>query len=223
VTLWCDPYDRAYDSELLRALLEVGDSYIDVGANIGHLAIEAAVAVGPTGSVTAFEGHPRVAAYIRENVDLNQLDNVAIAQFAAGERFGWVAFSDLKSDDQNRVDARGQVKVTMAPIDPFCPSGAVKLLKVDVEGFELFVFRGAKEVLMRTSFVYFEFWDNHTQELGYSFSDIFDLLKQHGFTIGRVEGLTARPVEREDRFPSCVNLLAWRDSVELQRLLKSRI
>jgi hypothetical protein len=52
--LWVDPDYSVSDSEVTRNLLREGDSYVDVGANIGHLTIEAALAVGDTGTITAF-------------------------------------------------------------------------------------------------------------------------------------------------------------------------
>ena len=48
MALWVDPHDRHLDSETIRALLTEGDSYVDVGANIGHLTIEATLVVGDT-------------------------------------------------------------------------------------------------------------------------------------------------------------------------------
>ena len=48
MALWVDPHDCHLDSETIRALLTEGDSYVDVGANIGHLTIEATLVVGDT-------------------------------------------------------------------------------------------------------------------------------------------------------------------------------
>ena len=91
--------------------------YVDVGANIGHLSIEAALLAGSAEQVYAFEGHPRICAHLRENVALNRLSNVRIAQIAIGDTGGWTRFSDYHADDMNRVDSRSPIAVLMLPLD----------------------------------------------------------------------------------------------------------
>ena len=161
MALWVDPHYSRSDSEAIRALLREGDSYVDVGANIGHLTIEAALAVGDTGTITAFEAHPRTAQYLRENVELNNLTRVRVAQLAVGDDFRRVTFSNIYSDDQNKVLPKGRgITLPMVRLDAFFADEAITLLKVDV-GWEKFVFLGAGQVLENVSFVYFECWDEH--------------------------------------------------------------
>ena len=63
LSLWVNK-ERETDSRVLKALLRQGDTYVDVGANIGHLAIEASLLVGKSGQVYAFEAHPRTAGFL---------------------------------------------------------------------------------------------------------------------------------------------------------------
>lgn len=212
MALWVDPHDRHLDSETIRALLTEGDSYVDVGANIGHLTIEAALAVGDTGTITAFEAHPRTAEYLRENVELNNLTRVRVAQLAVGDDFRWVTFSDIDADDQNKVLLKGRgITVPMVRLDAFFAGEAITLLKVDVEGWEKFVFLGAGQVLENVSFIYFECWDEHFRAFAYSFLDIHDILSSRGFAIASVEDGELLPIERDHTFPKCVNVFAFRD------------
>ena len=117
MSLWIDPNDRHSDSDVLKAILKPGDTYVDVGANIGHLAIEAALIVGKTGSITAFEAHPNTAEFLRQNILLNKLYNVRVAQVAVGEYFGWVGFTNQRSDDQNSVNESGEIVVPLVTLD----------------------------------------------------------------------------------------------------------
>ena len=212
MALWVDPHYNRLDSEAIRALLREGDSYVDVGANIGHLTIEAAFAVGDTGKITAFEAHPRTAEYLRENVELNNLTSVHVAQLAVGDAFRWVTISDIDADDQNKVLPKGRgIMVPMVRLDAFFAGEAITLLKVDVEGWEKFVFLGAAQVLENVSFVYFECWDEHFRRSGYSFLDIYDILSSRGFTMASVEDGELLPIQRDHTFPKCVNLFAFRD------------
>lgn len=220
MSLWIDANDRHSDSDILKAILRPGDVYIDVGANIGHLAIEAALIVGKTGSVTAFEAHPRTADFLRQNIQLNQLQNIRVAQVAVGANCGWVGFTDSRSDDQNRVtdSDTGKIVVPLISLDALLPSESPTFLKIDVEGFEKFVLLGASNLLERTQFVYFEAWDEHFRKNGYHFSDIFDLLAKKNFEIIRFVGSTnaiAR-VSRKEPIQACVNLLAYRNEAALE-------
>lgn len=220
MALWEYPEGWRRDSQVLKQLLRPGDVYVDVGANIGHLVIEAAQCVGERGQVYAFEAHPRITTYLRENVALNRLNNVRVAQIAIGDRIDWVTLSDLRADDMNRIVQDGNVPhytVLMLPLDLVCAHVSPTLLKVDVEGYEWFVFRGASQLLDRTAFVYFEMWDEHQRQFEKTFADLYDLLGQHGFQIGfLLEGGIAL-VEREQTFPCNVNLLAFRDDHLLQQ------
>ncbi len=212
MALWVDPNDRHSDSDVLKAILKPGDAYIDVGANIGHLAIEAALIVGNTGSVTAFEAHPSTAEFLRQNILLNQLTNVRIAQAAVGEHFGWVGFTNQRSDDQNSVSDGGEIAVPLVTLDALLTDQSPTLLKIDVEGFEKYVLLGADSLLERTDFVYFEAWDEHFKKYKYPFSDIFDLLSEKGFRIVTFSlGSTLKQVSRDTPIQDCVNFLAYRD------------
>ena len=61
----------------------------------------------------------------------------------------------------------------------------VALLKVDVEGFEKFVFEGGHAMLKRTDCVYFEVWDTHFAKYDYTTDDVLDLLRRHGLVVLR--------------------------------------
>lgn len=216
MSLWLDQDDRHSDSDILKAILRPGDVYVDVGANIGHLAIEAALIVGRSGSVTAFEAHPRTAEFLRQNIQLNQLFNIRIAQLAVGATFGWVNFTDSCSDDQNMVADSGDIAVPLVTLDGLLGSQSVTLLKIDVEGFEKFVLLGGGSLIEKVKFIYFEAWDEHFAKYDYTFSDIFDLLAQRQFEIVDCSGSKITKLNRVAKFPACVNLLAYRDKTFLK-------
>lgn len=219
MTLWVDSNGRHSDSDVLKAILRPGDIYVDVGANIGHLAIEAAIIVGNSGKVTAFEAHPCTAEFLRQNILLNKLSNVRVAQTAVGDRLGWVNFSNQRSDDQNSVTDNGEIEIPVVNLDSFLTEESPTLLKIDVEGFEKYVLFGAKNLLKKTAFVYFEAWANHFDKYGYHFSDIFDLLSEKEFKIATFKSSsTLKKITRNTAIPNCINLLAYRDeSVIVER------
>ena len=201
------PGERLEEEQLIRDLLRPGDTYVDVGANIGALAIVARQAVGPEGRVVAVEAHPKVFGYMRENLRLNTL-SAETHNCAVGEEEGELVFSDIGQDDQNAVVPAGGegLSVPVRRLDSLLAGvGPVRLLKVDVEGFELPVFRGGGEVLARTELILFECWERHTARYGYEPADVLRLLTAAGFGIHTESG---DPVDLASRFPTCVNLVA---------------
>lgn len=217
LSLWVDENDRSGDSKTLQALIKPGDLYVDVGANIGHLAIEAALLTGPQGLVVAIEAHPTTARYLRENIEMNHLSNVYSAQCAVGEKFGWIGFSQKKSDDQNHVlNDHPEITVLMIPLDALLNDLSPTILKIDVEGYERNVLLGGRETLRRTKYIYFEAWDKHFEKFGYDFSVIYDLLSELGFAIAKITGLGIVEHVGRDFIPSnCINLLAYRSETDL--------
>jgi len=220
MSLWVDKNDRCLDSNILKRILREGDVYIDVGANIGHLVIEAAIIVGKSGKVFAFEPHPHTVSFLHQNIQLNKLsNNVRVAQSAVGVNIGWAKFTNKRSDDQNSITDEGDLFVPLINLDAFLEKEYPTLLKIDVEGFEKFVLLGADDTLDRTQFIYFEAWDEHFNKYNYSFMDIFDYLSEKGFRILHVydDSNSITKVTRDANFPTCTNLFAYRDKKELEK------
>ncbi|MEZ0600979.1 FkbM family methyltransferase [Paraburkholderia sp. IW21] len=216
MSLWVNGNDRDEDSDVLRSILKPGDCFVDVGANIGHLSIEASKLVGPTGRVTAFEAHPRTAGFLRDNIRLNKSDNIQVAQAAIGNSLGWLHFSDSSADDQNNVQKSGPIVVPVLTLDVLCADEKITLLKIDVEGYEKFVFEGAGKTLQNTKFIYFEAWDAHFKKYGYSFAEIYNLLVGLGFYIGHISHHELKEIKASAVLPECINLLAYRSAEELR-------
>jgi FkbM family methyltransferase len=189
-TLWYDPISGAADEEFLRSFLREGDTVVDVGANIGTLSIAASIMVGKTGQVFSIEAHPKIADYLRENLFLNSAINVTHLNYAVSDRRGFVLFSDQKSDDQNRILNRSGVgiEIQMVRLEDIINSCDVTLLKIDVEGHELMVLRGANSILERCGAIYFEANNSMYRNYGYCFRDIHELLYLKGFHLYRLDG-----------------------------------
>ncbi len=144
--------------ECLEKILRPGDLYIDVGANIGHLATIAAKCVGPQGAVLAFEPHPETFNRLRCNAELNQLDWLRLYPSGCAAERG-VATLRIYADDSPDTatlaadlarPVREEVAVDLIPLDEVWRElgrPAPRLLKVDAEGFETEVFRGARELV----------------------------------------------------------------------------
>jgi FkbM family methyltransferase len=145
-------------AELAAALacVRTGDNVIDVGANIGLLTVPLGLAVAPAGMVVAVEPLPANTRRLRANVARNNLETVRIVEAAAGSADGRAtlhtagdpAFGSLRAIVKYRTS--GDLDVALRSLDSLWGElgrPAVALVKIDVEGAELEVLHGARELL----------------------------------------------------------------------------
>lgn len=144
--------------EILVNRLGPGSVFYDVGANIGLFSLIAARQVGPNGHVIAFEPENSVATRLMENAERNGFRNVTVVRAAVWSSTGTVHFAPAdpaQSPDYGvgRVvelqDAAGASPTVAALalddcVGKFPPPD---LIKCDVEGAEVEVFRGASRLL----------------------------------------------------------------------------
>jgi FkbM family methyltransferase len=130
--------------------LRAGDLFADVGANVGSYTILASGVVGCC--TVAFEPDPITAAALERNISLNKIaERVELRRSAVGDQDGGARFS-IGLDTQNHVvsgaDATGRF-VPMQTLDrALFDNGHIPILiKIDVEGYEAEVLRGARAVL----------------------------------------------------------------------------
>jgi FkbM family methyltransferase len=146
--------ERPYEFPLLRmsrALLSPGDIVVDVGANIGnHTLYWSEVA---DANVVAFEPYPPALKILRRNVELNAAGaRVQIHPLAVGSTAGCAAMelSDSSNIGSARAVPASAGEITVTTLDgEVGPTKLVRLLKIDVEGSELSVLRGATRVLLQ--------------------------------------------------------------------------
>lgn len=171
-------------AKFITEFLREGDTFVDVGANIGLYTLPAAA---KKARVVAVEPSAKNRGRLEENLALNGLTGVKIEACALGEIEGEMAFCD--DDALAHVELAGNgPKVPLKRLDAILPEGEIALLKVDVEGFELAVFQGA-EIAMRAGrlpVILFEM--NHSYErYGVTEAQIFGFLREHGYQIARYE------------------------------------
>ena len=139
---------------LLRRLLKPGDTFVDAGANVGVYSLAAAAAVGPTGRVIACEPAPGTMRLLRHSVALNEAHWVELHETALSDYQGKAEFvtfepgSALSSFAPQRQWAGDSTTVAVTSLDELIGDRApgVALVKIDVEGAELQVARGAERL-----------------------------------------------------------------------------
>jgi FkbM family methyltransferase len=145
---WVERRARWPELEWLKEnFLEPGDFVVDCGANMGFTTIFFAHFVGPGGKVFAFEPYAPNAADIRQNILLNNLTNVEIRQVAAGSRARTACLIAASNGTLVAEDLPGVISVDEVRLDDALAGAQPTLIKIDVEGYELEVLKGAMRIL----------------------------------------------------------------------------
>jgi FkbM family methyltransferase len=153
-------YIGAYERDLervLRGWLKPGMTFLDVGANAGFFTLLAARLVGSAGRVISVEPSPWVAERLAATVARNGLANVTVARIALGNTTGTLPLPAPLPGNHSpslleTAPDRPRSLVPVARLDDrleeWVPRGGViDAMKVDIEGYEPFLFEGAKEAL----------------------------------------------------------------------------
>ncbi len=166
---------------------------IDIGANGGMHTIPLARALRGDGKVIAIEPEPKNFSVLRKNILLNKLKNVIPLNLACSDSKGECTFYLDKSGDGGHslikdtpIKKRGEIRVKTDRLDNIIKILNLKrvdLIKVDVEGAESEVFRGAKKTLRKFHpKIIFEAWNGEyldksrkvLEPIGYKISKISD-------------------------------------------------
>ncbi len=146
------------ETEIVRALLEPGCTFIDIGANIGWFTLQAASIIGSKGRIYSFEPRQDIFNLLKMSVEDSHLKFVNVYNNALGSSrgkatLGWHEQSTNLGGSRiaqfSGEEKKGLVtqKVSLIALDDIDLQGKVKLIKIDVEGYELEVMKGAKRVL----------------------------------------------------------------------------
>jgi FkbM family methyltransferase len=172
----------------VQRLLPAGGTFVDVGANKGDFSLIAARTAGPEGRVIAFEPGPENATWARKSVELNGYPNVELLEVALsdsegeaklhlGRRSGWHSLVS-RPVDQDTITVRTR---TLDTVLAERGSPTVDMLKIDVEGSELAVLRGARQTLSQEHGMWI-LLDVHP-DFQVDPAEVAEALRAHGFAL----------------------------------------
>jgi FkbM family methyltransferase len=180
---------------ILSSVLRSDSNAIDVGANEGAV-LESIVQLAPRGHHIAFEPIPELCERLAARFPEINVRCAAVSDMPGHTEFSHVvgapAYSGLRQRGSLPADA-GEVRrisVLVERLDDVTePEHVPALLKIDVEGAELGVLRGAAEMLERhRPFILFEHGVGGADLYGTHPNDVFDLLKTVGLRIFDLDG-----------------------------------
>jgi len=158
--------EREDELDLLGDLVAPGDTVVDAGANFGLYSFHLSQLVGEQGQVVAFEAIPETCLALRRVLrHLDASSRVEVIELALGESPGWGEFALPRRRgggvDRGRAwllprarasSSVDRVNVRMTRLDDAIDADAeVTFIKVDTEGADLFVLRGAQAILGRSA------------------------------------------------------------------------
>jgi FkbM family methyltransferase len=130
--------------------VQPNDIVFDVGANVGYYTLLSAVLIGNRGHVFAFEPFPRNLDYLRRHMLMNQITNVTILDCAVTDASGEIGFVPGPNASMGHVAATGSLSARAFSLDDLFVDHVIPMpnvIKIDVEGAELAVLRGAAGLL----------------------------------------------------------------------------
>ena len=194
-------------TRFLQTLLRPGMTVVDVGANTGYYALWASRLVGPLGRVLAFEPVPKLACTLRRNVELNGMRNITVRREAVSERTGKAILHVSRAESNSGLSSlvmnaevdqlSDRLEVETIGLDDLASEfdRPIDFIKIDVEGAEELVFRGASRLLAarRAPAILFE---------SYAVAPLAARLEDYGYQVRRLHyslknGIELRPTTDE--------------------------
>lgn len=207
--LYVDPLDETVASHLIArgywedwihrtvcALVRPGDRIVEVGANFGVYTVAMARLAGPTGSVLTFEANPRLAGLVQRSVRFNGYAPMTeVVAKAAADKAGQISFAISRtnagggtiSSKDRALAADGElIHVETVTLDSVAPEG-VRFLRMDAEGSEPLILRGAERVLAHTDIVVCMEWDAVQMAGRTNVPEFVQWLHDKGFRFWRIQ------------------------------------
>lgn len=182
---------------ILQMIAPAGGTAVDVGASVGLHTLALARAIGPAGKLHAFEAEPRLEPFLRRTLHANGLHQVELKILAVGAEHGEAVFHVARTIGHSSLYALGspsevreEVKVQLRPLDELIPETTkVDVIKIDVEGAELDVIKGAEKTLVRSPdcALVAELGPSHLKRVGISLADWLGAFERFGLKSFAIE------------------------------------
>ena len=142
-----EPHVRA----AIRGLFQPGQTFVDIGANIGCISLLAASIAGPEGRVIAFEPNPNNLQRLYGGIVLNGFTNVKVMPYAVSDRPATFSLSGGTSNttvtEARGVDTATVYAQAVVPDDELAHLPAIDFIKIDIEGHEPHALAGCTRLI----------------------------------------------------------------------------
>jgi FkbM family methyltransferase len=212
------------DMRFTLDLLRPGDGFLDLGANVGVYSILAS-GVCHARSI-AVEPIAQTAERLALNVRLNGLDRlISVHQIGVSFEAGTLSFTtDKDTTNHVKTDGMGAVDIEVDTVDHLVMGNCPKLIKLDVEGYEPAVLKGAKHTLADPELLALIVEINGGfSTYGYNLADVLMPLHEAGFFATHYEPRTGKLTPKTVKTNSASgNTIFVRDIASTQRILRRK-
>jgi FkbM family methyltransferase len=174
--------------------------FLDIGANIGFISLYVAREV-PQAKIYAFEPGPRQASLLEKTIEVNGLklrimpSRVALSDSIGTQTFYTHPMRDMAKDgfeDTGRGEKAQQIRVETITLDTWWKKNGkpkIGVVKIDTEGAELLVLRGAKDLLAEVKpIIYLEIEERNLKAYPYKVIDVLNHLNAAGYRLETLDG-----------------------------------
>jgi FkbM family methyltransferase len=173
----------------IEALLQPGDSCVDIGANVGFFTLLMAKRVGSNGSVWAFEPSSETRRRLVHNLALNRVTHVTVCDEAVSDVDGTQIFFGGRHDQSGIASLRpiqgstASYEVRTCKLTSSIPQSMTpRLIKIDIEGAEHLALRGMSPLLQaERPDIVLEMSDHFLREMGSSSGEVHAFLSGFGY------------------------------------------
>lgn len=178
--------------DVARSYIRPGTIAIDVGANYGQMSLLFSSLVGPSGQVLAFEADDYIFRVLQRNIEANNVDNVRpylAAVYDHGGQHVYYPQQDFKrfraygsyGIDPNASSGRA---IRTIALDDLRITDPISFMKIDAQGSDLFVLRGAVETIKHHGMpLVFEYEEQFQAEFKTTFQDYLDFLQSVSYRV----------------------------------------
>ena len=205
---YLDSGDLTTRNELRQVLffldhVEANDFVLDIGAHVGQYAVLFGALVGERGRVISFEPDRSVHATLRRNIELNGFEQrVTVEAVALSDTNGSAEFFSLGGNSMSSLVRSGlgsaadsasvsKSAVTTMRLDDLLESRSLpcpRWMKIDTEGAEVHVLRGAPKALKSVEGILCELHPYAWNDFGSTYDELLSIVRDSGRTISWLDG-----------------------------------
>lgn len=195
--IFFEDYERD-EITFLKKYLRPGSTFIDIGANIGLFSLYTSKIIGKDGRVISVEPSSKTFETLRENIQINKMENVSLFKNGISDKAdrlllkvskdgydAWNTFGQLNAGQDQVTEEVSVITLQELLHSQKISTHQIDLIKVDVEGWEVPVLEGCKEIFSSENNVVWmmEFNDNNAQAAGFSCKRQYELFTQMGYSL----------------------------------------
>lgn len=201
-----------YEEEISNFLIhelpwQDDDIILDVGANIGWYSLLLASKIPHQVSIYAFEPEPENFRCLEYNLEKNHISAVQAYQQGISDKEETKILHLYKNSNTGRhsmldINGADTIEVKTTSLDLFLAekqleAKRVKLLKIDIEGFEYFAFKGAHQLLSHLPYIMAEFSPGYMRKGGLEPAELLELLYSYDYTPHNITASGLEKLEEE--------------------------